>query len=241
MKPSVHLQHVAGGKRWVGCCTGGPQPSCFIRLGCGDFRVGRDPDSDILLDHRSVSRRHATLRVVDTRLYCNDQDSSNGTQVNNGPRQRLGNRPRPDEPPLNWIEVHPSDLVAFGDVAVRILWVGEGSSPFTPAVLAWNGGVVVQMASAILEGARSDDLPILADALEEAGCTCDGTLARLRRGEKSVATDYLLELLLGRALPATVVDSRPMAKCPLPRYMPDPIACEYRPVNPFFPGWNPNP
>jgi hypothetical protein len=234
MKPSVHLQHIATGRLWVGCCTGEPQPETFIRFGCGDFWVGRDSDSEIRLDHHSVSSRHAVLRVVDARLYVNDQDSTNGTQVNDGPRQGRRGRPRAGEPPLNWIEIRPSDLLTFGEEAVRILWVGEGSSPFTPAHLAWNGGAAVKMAGAILDGAGLSDLPILADALEEAGCTCTIALACFRRGEKSAVSDYLFEHILGRKPPATVVNSRPMAKCPLPRYMPDPIACEA--LAPHHPG-----
>jgi hypothetical protein len=39
-----------------------------------------------------------------------------------------------------------------------------------PGVLAWEGGTVVRMARAIYDGRRFEDLPVLADALEEAGC-----------------------------------------------------------------------
>jgi hypothetical protein len=108
------------------------------------------------------------------------------------------------------------------EVGLRILWVGEGLSPFTPAHLAWSGGTVVKMASSIWDDACFSDLPVLADALEEAGCTCAAALACFRKGAKSVTTDYLLELILGRLPPATVIDSRPMAKLTWDRDMPDP-------------------
>jgi hypothetical protein len=209
MKPSVHLQHVATGRRWVGRCTGEPQPGNFIRFGCGDFWVGSNPGSDILLDPPSVCPRHAIVRVIDTRLHF----LRDGTQVNDC---RVG---------PNWIEVHPPGVLTFGsEVGLRILWVGEGLSPFTPALLAWNGGTAVKMARAIVDGARFSDLPILADALEEAGCTCAAALACLRKGERSVTADYLLELLLGRLPPATVIDSRPVAQLKWDRNMPDPRA-----------------
>jgi hypothetical protein len=39
-----------------------------------------------------------------------------------------------------------------------------------PAWLAWNDGTVRQLARAIYEEGRFQDLPVLADALEEAGC-----------------------------------------------------------------------
>jgi hypothetical protein len=226
MKPSVHLQEIAAGRRWVGHCTDGPQPGCFIRSGCGDFWVGRSPDSEIVLAHQSVSRRHAVLRVIDARLYCNDLHSRNGTRVNDAPVRSSGFPPRPDEPPLNWMEIRPADRLAFAEVAVRVLWVGEGTSPFTPAHLAWNDGAVVKMAAAVLDGGGFRDLPVLADALQEAGCTCAVALAEFRRGDKSAVAEHLLELLLGRTPPATAVDSRTMARCPLPPHMPESLAWE---------------
>jgi hypothetical protein len=197
MKPSVHLRHVGTGRRWVGRCTGEPQPGNFIRFGCGDFWIETSPFSGILLDPSSACPLHAILRVIDTSLYFQKYDTQ----------------------PPNWTKVHPSDLLEGN---LRILWVGEGLSPFTPAQLAWSGGTVVNMARAILDDACFSDLPVLADALEEAGCTCAASLACFRKGEKSVTMDYLLELILGRLPPATVIDSRPMAQLTWDRNMPDP-------------------
>ncbi len=92
MKPSVHLQEVATGRCWVGYCADGPHPGKFITLGCGDFWVGRNPGCEIRLDHNSVSRHHAILQVIDTRLSLDDQYSRNGTRINDGPRQRRGRK-----------------------------------------------------------------------------------------------------------------------------------------------------
>jgi hypothetical protein len=224
MKPSVHLEQIAPRKLWIGCCTGDPQPENFITLGCGDFSVGRAISDDITLSDISVSRRHATLRVIDKRLSIQDNRSTNGTRINDGPQ--MGGRwfePPPADPVVNWVEIQPSDLLRFGNVSVRILWVGEGMAPFTPPHLAWNGGIVAAMAGAILEDKLFGDLPILADALEDAGC-CDGfALACFRRGEPSASVHYLLKLLLGVAPTPTIVNSRPMAKCPMPPYIHDPI------------------
>ncbi|MCB9892275.1 MAG: FHA domain-containing protein [Planctomycetes bacterium] len=53
-----------------------------------DFRVydgaiiGRLPDCAVYLPHKSVSRRHAVLRVVGNLVHVEDQGSSNGTFVN---------------------------------------------------------------------------------------------------------------------------------------------------------------
>src|SRR5262249_56588486 len=151
MKPSVHLQHVGTGRRWVGRCTGEPQPGNFIRFGCGDFWIESspfsvvllDPSSLILLDPSAECPRHAILRVIDTRLYLL-YFQRDGTQAPGW---------------TGWTKVQTSDLP---EVGLRILWVGEGLSPFTPAQLAWGGGTVVNMARAILDDACFSDLPVLA-------------------------------------------------------------------------------
>jgi hypothetical protein len=44
-------------------------------------------------------------------------------------------------------------------------------TPIPQAVLDWNDGTVVKLAQAIYDERPFDRLPILADALEEAGCT----------------------------------------------------------------------
>lgn len=46
------------------------------------IRVGRDPDSDLVLDIESISARHAELRTTSRGLLVKDLDSTNGTFVN---------------------------------------------------------------------------------------------------------------------------------------------------------------
>ena len=41
--------------------------------------IGRSPDSDLVLDHWQVSRRHAYLQLIDGRFYCVDLGSRTGT------------------------------------------------------------------------------------------------------------------------------------------------------------------
>jgi hypothetical protein len=53
--------------------------------------------------------------------------------------------------------------------------------PVDPAWLRWRDGVVAQMVRAIHEEWRFDELPILADALEEAGCDNADLLAHCRQ------------------------------------------------------------
>jgi Clp amino terminal domain, pathogenicity island component len=54
--------------------------------------------------------------------------------------------------------------------------------PVDPAWLSWNGGTVPKIARTIAEGQRWEIMPILADALEEAGCNEVEILNHLRCG-----------------------------------------------------------
>ena len=66
------------------------------------------------------------------------------------------------------------------------------------ALLSWNGGTVPRLAGAIYEERRFGDLPILADALEEAGCTDHDLLRHCRSGGEHVRGCWAVDLLLGR-------------------------------------------
>jgi hypothetical protein len=67
-----------------------------------------------------------------------------------------------------------------------------------PAVLGWNGGTVVHLAQAVYDERAFDRLPILADALEDAGCHDAGILAHCRGPEPHVRGCWVLDLLLGK-------------------------------------------
>src|SRR5262249_56333276 len=57
-------------------------------------------------------------------------------------------------------------------------------NPFRPVAIArsWRKGEVVAVAHSIYDSRRFEDLPVVADALEEAGCTIDDLLTPLRPG-----------------------------------------------------------
>jgi len=75
----------------------------------------------------------------------------------------------------------------------------SGRVEFDPSVLAWRGGVVVELAKYVDEGRRFDALPILADALEEAGCVAEEVLDHCRRrGQPHVRGCWVVDLVLGR-------------------------------------------
>lgn len=73
------------------------------------------------------------------------------------------------------------------------------SPPLTPAVLAWNDGTVRRIAQAIYEERSFDRLPILADALEEAGCSNPDFLTHCRQPSGHVRGCWAVDLLLEKS------------------------------------------
>ncbi len=95
-------------------------------------------------------------------------------------------------------------LAALAGPAVRACLVREVfGNPFYPTVpdviwLEWNDGTVWRMARTIYNDHCFDDLPILADALEDAGCTESDLLDHCRSGGIHVRGCWAVDLLLGR-------------------------------------------
>jgi hypothetical protein len=67
-----------------------------------------------------------------------------------------------------------------------------------PLWLAWNDGTVVKLADGIYEDRAFDRLPILADALEEAGCNDADILGHCRSGGEHVRGCWVVDLILGK-------------------------------------------
>ncbi len=73
--------------------------------------------------------------------------------------------------------------------------------PFRPAVRdpGWRGDdIAAVMARVIYDERRFDDLPILADALEEAGCDDADVLGHCRGGGEHVRGCWVVDLILGK-------------------------------------------
>jgi hypothetical protein len=64
--------------------------------------------------------------------------------------------------------------------------------------LKWDGGTVVQVSRAVYDERAFDRLPILADALEEAGCADADILNHCRRPGEHVRGCWVVDLLLGK-------------------------------------------
>lgn len=78
-----------------------------------------------------------------------------------------------------------------------------------PAWLAWNDSTVTHMAYAISAGRSLDDLPVLGDAMEEAGCDDSEILACLRQRPSEGRVRGVLNLILRRADPQTLASIVP--------------------------------
>jgi hypothetical protein len=73
-------------------------------------------------------------------------------------------------------------------------------NPYRPVVIqpAWINPTVRAVAQTIYDERRFEELPILGDALAEAGCTDDEILAHCRSGKDHARGCWLVDSLLGR-------------------------------------------
>jgi hypothetical protein len=67
------------------------------------------------------------------------------------------------------------------------------------AVLQWNDQLVLRLGRAIYDERRWGDMPILADALLDAGCVDEALLAHCRSGGEHIAGCWAVDLVLGRS------------------------------------------
>ena len=64
--------------------------------------------------------------------------------------------------------------------------------------LAWNDAFIPKLAQSVYENGGSEDMPILGDALEEAGCTDSTILEHFRGRGPHVRGCWALDLILGK-------------------------------------------
>ena len=107
---------------------------------------------------------------------------------------------------LSWVGNRHIDSPSRADdteAAQRLLLRDVYGNPFCPAppldraARAWGGGAIPALARAIYEGRAFDRLPVLADALEEAGCEDEDFLAHCRGAGPHARGCWLLDLILG--------------------------------------------
>ncbi len=70
-----------------------------------EFHIGRDVESDLVLKHESVSRKHAKVVWRKNRHFLYDTESSNGCWVN--------------ELKIRGVELSSGDFIRFGDIIMQ--------------------------------------------------------------------------------------------------------------------------
>lgn len=71
-------------------------------------------------------------------------------------------------------------------------------SAIDPTLLQWNDGIVQRLAQTIYEDRHFEDMPILADALMDAGCHDETILAHCRGAGPHVCGCWVVDLILGK-------------------------------------------
>jgi hypothetical protein len=79
----------------------------------------------------------------------------------------------------------------FGPLPFRPITLG-------PSWLTWHSGLLVSMARQMYDSRDFSDMPVLADALEEAGCQDQDILGHCRSGGEHVRGCWVVDLLLGK-------------------------------------------
>jgi hypothetical protein len=94
-------------------------------------------------------------------------------------------------------DINPAEKGAHAGIIRDIF-----ANPFRPIAvnpswLAWNGGTIPRLAQSVYDERAFDRLPVLADALEEAGCPSD-ILTHCRSPGPHVLGCWVLDLILGK-------------------------------------------
>jgi hypothetical protein len=149
------------------------------------IRIGRDPGAEIRLTHPSVQRCVFQVSVTARGAWVRDQGSLLGTIRNCCPVPRDASEP-----------LLPGDVLGVRG----LLWLRLGPAVvIDPGWLRWNDGAVARLSRQICDGHDHAALPVLADALEEAGCSDADLLGHLRGPGPHVRGCFAVDLVLGKA------------------------------------------
>jgi hypothetical protein len=149
----------------------------------GQLSGGRAPDSAAYVPSPFASWKHFAITLDAAGVWVTDLGSLNGTWLN---EVRLPAGQATLFPPCGALRV--------GDFHLRLLPAGR----IDPAWLRWNGGTVPGLARSIDEGRRFGDLPVLHDALLDAGCDDTDILDHCKAPGPHARGCWVLDLLLGK-------------------------------------------
>jgi hypothetical protein len=152
--------------------------------------IGRGPQAAIALHDYRVSRRHCEARWNGCRVWVQDLGGRWGTTIE-GDRFLGGIRPIRQEAAL----LRLGDVLQVGRVGLRLATPSRVQSGW----LAWEGGQVAAMVRHMDDTEDFAALPVLADALEESGCTDADLLIHCRSGGGHLRGCWAVDLLLGKS------------------------------------------
>ena len=107
-------------------------------------------------------------------------------------------RPRPPGAPIHWGIISHAELATQCDLLRCIVGNPFRAPALDPAWLAANDGAVAKLAQGIDSERAYDRLPILGDALEEAGCADPEVLSHCRGPGPHALGCWAVDLILGR-------------------------------------------
>jgi hypothetical protein len=90
-----------------------------------------------------------------------------------------------------------------GELTLAVRW-GQlhehypGAAPRVSPWLTWHDGLIPQMARQMYDSRDFSMMPVLADALEEVGCTNEGILRHCRQPAEHVRGCWIVDLILGK-------------------------------------------
>lgn len=89
--------------------------------------IGRTPENDIVIEHKSISRHHARIVREGNQYYAVDLESANGVRVNGVDHDR--------------VLLRPGDEIELGQVQLRFV-TGESGGEFETGFGRWGKGKV---------------------------------------------------------------------------------------------------
>ena len=98
-----------------------------------------------------------------------------------------------------WAAALGVDQAVMATVVRDVVHAPYRSVFFKSSWLAWHDGVLLKTARSMYDERRFGDLPLLADALEEAGCDNRDILDHCRSGGEHVRGCWVVDLLLGKS------------------------------------------